>query len=355
MKVFIFGAGASKSSQEALGLANSNNRAAPLVDELFDERYAEYAKQIGLSLSDLAEYHHDSSGWESLEQWLTSKWENINKISVEGIKKAEYAEFGRLTFYVWRTLQLVSNTYGDNNGYRKLLKVLKKQGEYPGMISFNYDTLLDRAVKKVYGVNFLRSIQSYSEAKLIKPHGSVNWLLPKRGSDALPVYELSPDDSTRYDLASNSMFNGAPLNANSSVVYDPEHPDLNRLELIHSPTFEGAYFYPLILIPLTTKLYPFFTNFEEAVINPGKKLVAEADEIYMVGYRAADDIIKEMLQATKPETKLHIVGTRNASAIMSRVLSYSPRLVEGQTFSEGFEMFIKDYERSTANTHKVLM
>jgi len=41
MKIFIFGAGASQGSQKDLD--------SPLIDELFDEKYHEIAKEIGLN------------------------------------------------------------------------------------------------------------------------------------------------------------------------------------------------------------------------------------------------------------------------------------------------------------------
>jgi hypothetical protein len=71
-------------------------------------------------------------------------------------------------------------SHGVTN-YAELLARLDKwryqRNERVALVTFNYDTLLDEAVRWTLGLQ-LHSVESYiaaEEYKLIKPHGSVNW------------------------------------------------------------------------------------------------------------------------------------------------------------------------------------
>ena len=81
----------------------------------------------------------------SLEKWLTESWEKIGSLKQAATKSAERALFGRITLYIWNLLREVSKTYDNSNGYYLFAKGLKAQDEAFGLISFNYDTLLDRS------------------------------------------------------------------------------------------------------------------------------------------------------------------------------------------------------------------
>jgi hypothetical protein len=75
MKVFVFGAGASKGSQEGLSL-NANQK-APLVDELFSSQY----DQLYLSHEEYIQCQEgrlDCGG--SVEQWLSTRWAGVESL-----------------------------------------------------------------------------------------------------------------------------------------------------------------------------------------------------------------------------------------------------------------------------------
>jgi hypothetical protein len=109
MQVFIFGAGASQASQQSPFGLNVNSARAPLVDQLFDPRYGDCARNI-LSDEDFQEARLGvQSG--SLEKWLTQRWEQIESRNLEITKISERTFFGRIYFYIWTLLQRVSTTY----------------------------------------------------------------------------------------------------------------------------------------------------------------------------------------------------------------------------------------------------
>src|SRR5260370_35432486 len=183
MKIFIFGAGAYKGSQ---GQVDNPSFVSPLTDELFDEEYrgyATYGQYEILSKSELSKCANESKKMGSVEQWLTQRWNNISNFSQPRNQKVEKIFFGRVTFYIWQLLQAVSSqTYNSSNAYALLMEKLRISDQPFGLISFNYDTLLDRAVIDVFDET-LTSFDDYNNFPFVKPHGSVNWILGKRASD----------------------------------------------------------------------------------------------------------------------------------------------------------------------------
>jgi hypothetical protein len=106
----------------------------------------------------------------------------------------------------------------------------------------------------------------------------------------------------------------------------------------------GQLAYPLLFMPLTAKLYPTVLGFYETVIGKARELLREATEIYLVGYRAADDVTKEMFQDVRQGTPLHVVGLGQASGdVMTSVLSWATHLRQGEIHDEGFMELAKTY------------
>lgn len=342
MKVFIFGAGASLASQN-----NSNkigeSQKAPLVDDLFKPQYWGYAEQLGFSGEDFVEYHNSVVSGYPLEQLLTDKSKAILQKKHRITMEAERKDFGRITFYIWWLLQNVSKTYGSGNLYRAFLKKLKDRDELFGIINFNYDTLLDRAQEEIYGRTFFR-IEDYQNYNYLKPHGSVNWFILRRSSD--PVIgqgEGVIDIKARVSVASSRFFFDA-LEMGNPEMWLPAHSDLDRLDIIASSRFKNQYAYPLVLLPLTSKMYEQFVGFRKRIIDAAKNLIVGATEIYLVGYRAEDEVIREIFEAVQPNTPLHIVNLGNETLkIRNSVLAWKPQLNSAKAWDTGFAGFIEGY------------
>lgn len=334
MKVFIFGAGASKGSQNFATPALT----APLMDELFNESYENYAKEVGLSKLDLDFCREKVKEVQSFEKWMTDRWNDLSKIREVKKFNAERTFFGRLIFYIWKTLLAVSEKYDENGAYRRLLNKLKTNSEEFGLVNFNYDLLLDYAAKDVYGIT-LNSIEDYLEFDYIKPHGSVNWFLGKRKNDPALGSETSMDTSLRFDQASRLMFGDENLTFTGVTIIDPNHRDLYNVDsIIHR--FGNQYFYPVVLLPLTVKGYDSIAGFSNSVIEKGKELLSKADEIFLIGYRAQDEIIKNLLENAKTDAGLIVVSPNNPDEISKRVLSFKPNLNAKGIIKIGFSEFV---------------
>lgn len=342
MKVFIFGAGASRGSQPE---GQDARVVAPLVNELFDERYQTYADQVNIPTSLMGELRSEWKASGSLEGWLTQRWDKIETLKESKSKEAERALFGKLSFYIWKLLLGVSGTYHEpSNGYYTFLRKLRGKDEPFGIISFNYDTLLERAIKDTYHLTF-DSLEDYLRFQYIKPHGSINWFLQKRSNDRqVSNLEMIQNREFRYDIASLSMFSVTPISMESLQIIDPIHPDLNNHDLISSQRFNGQYFYPLVFLPLTAKAYSAVDGFYHRIIDAGKDLLSGASEIYLIGYRAADEVIKYMFGDVRAETILHIVAKEDAGKIYDSVIKWHPQIKKGRIITGGFQELIANYE-----------
>src|SRR2546421_4691879 len=68
-----------------------------------------------------------------------------------------------------------------------------------GSVSFNYDTLLDKAIDRECECDLYGSLDNYIKSRLIKPHGSVNWFI--NGG-----YKLNGNEAGVFFFASKKGF-----------------------------------------------------------------------------------------------------------------------------------------------------
>lgn len=341
MKVFIFGAGASYSSQ--VGVDPGDYLRAPLVDNLFNEQYHRYGEGV-LTKTALANSKEKLVySKKTLEDWLTEKWLNIEKHNQNSTRRAERSFFALLNYYIWRLMQKVSETYSETtNTYGLFMKRLKERDDLFGLISFNYDTLLDRAVQDQFSYS-LSTLKTYLDFPLIKPHGSINWLLPPRKEDERILQEASQDVAARLRLASSQLYEGVSLHLSDLVVKDPAHRDLIEWHTTIA-AMGNQFFYPLIFLPLIRKEFSVVSAFYEKVIKAGNEIIKQADEIFLIGYRAKDEVIREMFLELKQGVLLHVVSTeRSADQIMNEVLTWAKNLKRGEVYKNGFSAFVESY------------
>ncbi|MBI5876660.1 MAG: hypothetical protein HZB53_03340 [Chloroflexi bacterium] len=347
MKVFIFGAGASRGAFEHDH--SDSALVAPLVDELFETRYDRHATSI-LEAGDLDECRQGLIKYGSVEKWLTERWERVQRFEQPSSQQSERAFFGRISHYVRRLLQWVSNAYNDTNAYATLLRKLVARDERFGSISFNYDTLLDRAYSRRLGRSF-DSFDAYSEASYVKPHGSVNWLIRRSAAKELQHGRLF-DHQLFFNYATSSMFNCGNHGFDEIRVIDPDHRLLQEEQEIYH-YLDRDYFYPALYMPLTVKLYPFIEGFYERVVTESRKMLNEATDVYLVGYRAADPIIQDIFRGIiARQVTLHVVGRDDSAEVMNTVLAwsrdhsvvdYDMELKRGEVSGDGFWAFAQQY------------
>jgi len=138
------------------------------------------------------------------------------------------------------------------------------------------------------------------------------------------------------------MFVDSPHNLDNRFVIQPNRADLrsaNHFSTLSS-AFQNDYFFPLIFLPLTAKTHHLVQGFYDRIVGAGVALMRQADEIYFVGYRANDEIIREMLEGVKQGTTLHAIGKEGAREVASRVTAWTNRLKLGEVWEDGFREFV---------------
>lgn len=340
MKIFVFGAGASQASQNQVTYTSSHPERAPLADDLFSEQYKDSWIE-GLSF-DIAECRENTKEG-GLENWLTQRWNNIASLSTERAKHSERSWFGNVNLYIWNLLNKVSKTYPNAQGYTPLLRKLYDKDF--GIISFNYDTLLDQSYQDVFR-STLSNQNKYLDGNFVKLHGSINWFLKKRDGD-LP---FSPsrhrgDTASRVREIAENIYNGAPMNLSQLEIIEPKHNSLSNIPEVMSYFSTDGYFYPLLFMPLTGKDYSVVSDFRDVMVAKAEEMLSKATDLYFVGYRASDDLIHELLKKVPRNTILHVIGrdSKSVEEVYNSTSSRNPNLVKGKLYSEGFSNFVEDF------------
>lgn len=346
MKVFIFGAGASLGAQEKAGITAKTT--PPLTQDLFSPNYKDSAEAVGLPNPHLDMYREELKKAKSLEVWLTEKWERVKRISSPAHKRAELNEFGKITFYIWRLLQGVSTAYNtDLTVYRHLLRKIRAKKEEYGLITFNYDTLLDQAVQEEFACALV-DLDDYEQVRYIKLHGSINWLIKKRPEDRTINRVDSAGASDCFRILASNMYKDAALSVAGLMVIGPSSETMNNLNgLINVMNATEAY-YPLLFLPVTTKQYAYVHGFEEKVMQQARNMLSKAEHIYLIGYQAQDEIIRDVLSGVRKDTPLQVVSrnTQSAVQISDRVVEMCQNVipVRGGHHFNGFADFVLQYD-----------
>ena len=339
MKLFIFGAGASKGSQKG---NEDPSKISPLADELFSEPYRHFAADLGFFEDEIKQFDQERASSASLEDWLTKWWTDIPLYTTEKRKNADRAKVGRLQMYFWLLFQRVSETYNHDNVYGALLRKLNNADIEYGFVTFNYDTLLDRAVQKELGIELRGSIDRYIDAKLIKLHGSVNWFFPPINGD-IPFQNerIHNDHQVRYRHAANIFFANGPKDLGSIVIEDPTHSQIGQLDYVFSPKFQHQYFLTCLFLPILQKEYNDVKGFSEKVFAAADRVAKQASEVYIIGYKGRDKIIQDVLKNVPNGVNLHVISDKHAEKVSTDILSWATHLKTGERHNGGFKTFVE--------------
>lgn len=339
MKIFIFGAGASLGSQADNIEVHLK---APLVDNIFDDQYHRYATDVYTSAALIKQLKSDI-GATSLEEWLTKEWDSLSTKKSREALAAGRKRFGATVLYIWRLMAMVSTTYNDDNTYSKLLEKLAKEDDEveKAFVSFNYDLLLDKALVNVYNYDLSGQLSKYTNVNYLKPHGSVNWFVPMRktdlgieGSDVRKVEVI-------FSRMANNLFKDSHLEGQYTIL-DPLNSDIQNLQMLFELFGVGRYGFPLVMLPLSAKMYDLVDGFLDRMNAEITRIFPQATEVYVIGYKGNDSLIKDMLIQVPDGTPLHIVGRENAAGIQSKLIKLAPeKLVKGDVHSDGFRAFVE--------------
>jgi hypothetical protein len=175
----------------------------------------------------------------------------------------------------------------------------REPNEQVCLVTFNYDTMLEAALRTV-GVD-IQSISDYVASdryKLIKLHGSVNW--GRRVETPKP----RPQDSA-WDIAYRLINDVHHLKITRQYQLVDQHP-------IYDDADKSVLF-PALAIPVESKL-----DFEcpEAHLEALRAAIPQVDKLLVVGWRAAETPFLQLL-ATNLQQPLHglVVAGDKAAAM----------------------------------------
>jgi hypothetical protein len=325
--VIIVGAGASYDYVHTDHLVRSNDWRPPLTNDLFNVRKYEsvllkYPETMELASDALRKIPH----MMSFEEYLTGIRDK--RASTDANRQRQLVS---LSFYLQHLFHDISANYGSQptNNYRALLGAIKDNGGEACIVSFNYDNLLEQNIPEIND-----KIDSYlnSAVKVIKPHGSYDW-----------VYPISLDSyykKSSYEfLMDNPWYITMPENQN---------PQLYPLRKLHHSNkyFDRQYgqrFYPAIAIPLANK---------ESYVCPDshvKHLTAainNTDRILIIGWKAGDKNLVSLLEKEiRRQVRVTVVssGSKSASEIIKK-LEHIPQITFVASNKEGFTNFLRSEE-----------
>lgn len=184
MLLLIFGAGASYDSvpREALPAAPPTEYRPPLANQLLENRHS-FGEVLDLfpqclPLVNPLRRKAQSTGF-ALEKELEVL---LREGEAYAPRKRQFAAF---RFYLQQVLCACGDRWGESShwstNYLELLSRIdqwrSRKSERVAVVTFNYDTLLERAARDALGYE-LSSIEAYvasDDWKFFKVHGSVNW------------------------------------------------------------------------------------------------------------------------------------------------------------------------------------
>jgi hypothetical protein len=187
MKVLtIFGAGASFDSLGRDGVSDKPVYRPPLTDKLFDvnEATRESMKLSPLLMSVHPKIVNCIRRGGTLEDYLSSLSERAQHGNSIELRKKELNE---IQLYIRRLMLRCSEKYiSSGSNYDLYLHELSDMAGNGILVTFNYDTLLERSLEKsldVFGRR-IRNMEHYLADRfpIIKPHGSCNWVVGSEGS-----------------------------------------------------------------------------------------------------------------------------------------------------------------------------
>jgi len=300
--LIIIGAGASfdcwpKHISQAVG---TNLQKIPLARDLFSPQLVQdkFLKQY--DLMGLASKLRRIS--ESVEDFdIELELDNLFKIATDRKDLNKLQELFKTRFYLHNTITSLTRTTlkhtRSHHVYIDLLDRLKdwidesSEDRFVDIVSFNYDNLIEDALKNVYGYDWsiknknnpLEAYYSGKNMKIFKPHGSINW-----GKE---IVRTNP--GTLFE-----DFNKINVTGGYRLI-DPE----NLMMSIQNN------YIPAIAVPLREK-----EHFEECpllMLNAMKEAIPKANKIITLGWKGADQHFTNLLKSSKQTIQsIHVVSPK---------------------------------------------
>lgn len=326
--IIILGAGASHDYVNTDHRTGNPDWTPPLSDGLFNTKVyhsiiTKYSEVNDLSSDALTRV----PGQMSLENYLT----NI-KNTIAATNHNRQKQLVSLGFYLQHLFREISANYGSQpgNNYRVLVQRIKDSGGEACIVSFNYDTLLEENVDTI---NVYLSSYIQGPIKIIKPHGSCDW-----------VYGLQ-EWSGEIDLSYNFLMqNPWHLTFPGKVSSEPFERRRNLrgpVSYLERENGSTIHLLPALAIPLFSKekyVCPLLhvKELEEAF--------KSTDRILIIGWRGMDSNLIELINKISYRISITIVSSSIKSAEAFQAKLKNPNLFIEIPKNQGFTQFLRSPE-----------
>jgi hypothetical protein len=218
-----------------------------------------------------------------------------SKLRSQGTSFELEKSFVALLFYLSDLLGNVTRGYFRlNNNYSTLHHWIKQTGNKAIFVNFNYDLLLEKTLGKSNATN----VDEYIEGTLpiIKIHGACNWYYKRKMAlfDEKPSYDV-------YVNAPDPIFRPEDFSSSQLIILNDRNPK-NILSTMYGHR-QGYGFHPALALPIVEK-----ANFvcPDGHVDLLKAELNKIDRILIVGWRATDNFLKELLLSELKKRKIKI-------------------------------------------------
>ncbi len=332
MNVYLLGAGASKSYE----ISKTNERLPLAVDFFTTFNKLKISANGWVIISDLIGYVKDKrnisfSEFSKYNEDIEKLHTEIQEHYLEAISKKDNYDiyrYGRAYSQLISLFCSVINEIqnGDESEFHKNLVLGLDEDDV--IITFNWDTLIDKSLRnntdwtvkdgyslspeKVYCDRWVEGVASGTKNKLLKLHGSTNWIssyisydfqeekiaFQHAGSNELIyIYESTIKPYPCYDgryMAGYEDFSMGYYPPNIPSIEDKRKvPDnhvvmqkifRNGINPKGTSSSEGIVSLPIIIPPVKNKSYEFYGNLFPSIWKEAEDSLADADNIYVLGY-----------------------------------------------------------------------
>ena len=337
-KMFVFGAGASTfcAFDDKSKKFSDSKLCPPLGTDLFHDRFEEIIKNYKgakLSIPGFIAKGND------IEACLENEWTTIK----DSHSPSTISKHINLQFYLSDLFKQISKEVTENH-YRTNLYSLfssklydyltKKKEETIGLVSFNYDTILEYFIEEVFRMGF-KSTEDYinwnnRQIVLFKPHGSCNWGWRFKHQDfekqnqltiATKLYEGNIEPiKIYYELLGtiNDMLNISPrlnIEINSSKA---NRYSINKSKIEVIPHNQAGYL-PALLMPYKDKDEFIMPDAHHHALS---SYLNHIEELYLIGWKGNEDVFNRLLTSRTKQLKNIVIVNPESHLVIENLSKY---------------------------------
>lgn len=324
-RLYIFGAGASAFcvTKNKLGEFRDSPYCPPTGLELFKEKFDKIIRKYPGAFNLLSTFE---LGDHSIEAILEDQWQGYRSRYNPRLAQAHI----NIQFYMQELFQAISEKvateytrYSLINHLVSHIEMHREAGEIPVFLSFNYDTILDECIERIFRIRFRDNLDYINWHKhpvaLFKPHGSCNWGWPvqhqqfsqlgsARLADVLYKKQIMPNDlffrivapmeeGIAYNtwgierLANENRLGKFVLNKSDIQVMQPESDQTH---------------YPALLLPYRDKDEFVMPYEHHTALNT---VLNQINELVLIGWKASEaQFNRKLLEQGKKIERIVIVN-----------------------------------------------